>query len=86
MNTKNLVPKRETFKTNVRGDINGDGRPDFIIGALDAGLNSNKSGHIRIYSGTDPGTPLFTITGIASSAFGTQTAMLGDIDGDIHAR
>jgi len=64
-------------------DINGDGIPDFIIGAplADPG-GQTDAGSAFVYSGSD-GSLLYRKDGAsAPSEFGRSVAILGDIDGD----
>jgi FG-GAP repeat protein/flagellar hook capping protein FlgD len=62
------------------GDINGDGKSDFIIGAPDA-FNLDQ-GAAYIYSGAD-GNLLFQINGtLTFRGFGISVDSLGDINGD----
>lgn len=65
------------------GDVNGDGHPDFAVGAnqyidwLTSGL-----GYVRVFSGKD-GTELFTVAGEQpGDMFGSAVAGVGDVDGD----
>jgi hypothetical protein len=65
------------------GDFNGDGYPDFIIGAQQAG----NEGKAFIYYGGPSldATPDFTLTGESTGqliAFGASVASAGDVNGD----
>lgn len=65
------------------GDVNGDDRTDFIVGArlADPGGRMN-AGSAYVYSGTT-GSLLFQKDGISSSdEFGKSVAGTGDVDGD----
>ncbi len=67
------------------GDVNGDGKPDFIVGAPfadpDSVPNAN-TGAAYVCSGLD-GTLLFTVRGdSADEHFGFSVAGAGDVDGD----
>ncbi len=64
------------------GDVNNDGRSDFIIGEAGAPAGGTFRGQVYIYSGAT-GTILHTISGVDDSAkFGTKVDGLGDINGD----
>ena len=61
------------------GDVDGDGRADYAIGAVGA---NNWRGQVRVISGSR-GTLLYTIDGLAAGdRFGHSLAALPDIDGD----
>src|SRR6266850_3349342 len=65
------------------GDFNGDGRPDFIIGAQQSGYE----GKAFIYYGGPSldATPDITLTGESTgslTAFGASVASVGDVNGD----
>lgn len=65
------------------GDINGDGKADFIVGAYAAKRNGlNETGSVYVFSGVD-GSLLFEKTGInGGSRFGFTVVGAGDVDGD----
>ena len=61
------------------GDVNGDGKADFIIGAYGAGVTS--AGAAYVYSGTD-GSQLYSKSGSPSDFLGLSAASAGDVNGD----
>lgn len=61
------------------GDWNGDGQPDFAVGAPTANFGS---GRVFVYAATGTHALLGTIQGTGSSAFGSAVVGLGDLDGD----
>jgi PKD repeat protein len=66
------------------GDVNGDGWPDILVGAL--GADPNNRGSVWLYLGTSSGpaaTPSWSSQGEAQdfAFFGAEVA-LGDVDGD----
>ncbi|MCI0406396.1 MAG: integrin alpha [candidate division Zixibacteria bacterium] len=64
------------------GDVNGDGHPDFIVGAYLSGLNGPESGAAYLYSGYD-GALLFSVYGEAiGDRLGSAVAGAGDVNGD----
>ncbi len=65
------------------GDINGDGRADFVVGAWRADHDRlTDAGKVYVYSGGD-GKLIYSINGPhADEWFGTTTAALGDVNGD----
>jgi len=61
------------------GDVNGDGVPDFVVGAQSTDGNP---GFARVFSGVD-GTTLFTVdAGDQGNRFGSAVSGAGDVDGD----
>lgn len=62
------------------GDVNGDGIPDFAIGAPWAETNGVTTGEVDVHSGKD-GAVLYTVPGDVGG-FGESVANIGDVDGD----
>ena len=62
------------------GDVNGDGIPDFVVGAPSAQTNGVATGEVDVRSGKD-GSLLYTVPG-DMEGFGESVANIGDIDGD----
>jgi len=64
-------------------DVNGDGIPDFAVGAPNAAtLNFSNAGEISIFSGADLSV-LYTIEGQDNGeSLGRSIANAGDVDGD----
>lgn len=64
------------------GDVNGDGRPDFAVGAWGHDAAGENAGRVYIHSGTN-GATLRTIDGLSSGErFGYAVAGPGDVTGD----
>jgi hypothetical protein len=77
--------KYEGFGTAVGGggDVDGDGIPDFIVGAPGMSSNGNpQSGSAFVYSGATGGL-LYRLDGVASNdGFGSALTVVNDVDGD----
>jgi hypothetical protein len=74
----------EGFGTSpsVAGDVDGDGRPDFIVGAWQYSGAAVGGGRAYLYSGKD-GRLLKTYTcRTPGDTFGFDSVALGDVDGD----
>ncbi len=64
------------------GDLDGDGVPDFAVGASMSDLNGTDSGMLRVYSGAN-GAMLQQLSGSAAGdRFGSSACFVGDISGD----
>jgi FG-GAP repeat/FG-GAP-like repeat len=64
------------------GDVNGDGVPDFIMGAPSDSPGGVKTGSARVTSGFD-GATLYTFYGAADGdRFGLSVGGAGDVNGD----
>ncbi len=72
------------YSVSTAGDVNGDGKSDFIVGAYlasPAGVGA-YAGSAYVYSGAT-GTVLYTLNGAAASDyFGCSVSTAGDVDGD----
>ncbi len=73
------------------GDVNGDGRPDVVIGASGSSHGNLMSGSAYVVYGKATATPIdlgalgsagFRFDGVGSEAAGEAVAGVGDIDGD----
>lgn len=70
------------FSVAGAGDVNGDGTPDFVIGAYFDENHGTASGSARVVSGLD-GTPLRTFNGDSpDDRFGISVSGAGDVNGD----
>jgi len=67
------------------GDVNLDGTPDFIVGAVwEANDTGPFAGSASIFSGVD-GSLLHKLEGSADDFFGIRVSGMGDVNGDGHA-
>ena len=67
------------WSVSTAGDVNGDGRPDLIVGAPD---NDDRRGMSRVLSGIDGGI-LYDFAGDSpEDAFGYSVSCAGDLNGD----
>jgi len=81
---KNGAELGDNFGYSVAGagDVNGDGRADFIIGAPDANAGYAAAGSVYVYSGLD-GSLLYQKNGAAVvDRLGWSVAGAGDVNGD----
>ncbi len=70
------------------GDVNGDGIPDLIVGAIYNDSAAKDAGKAYVYLGgiTVSTTPFVTMTGMAANdQFGVSVAGAGDVNGDGYA-
>jgi hypothetical protein len=64
------------------GDVDGDGVPDLLVGAMYADTSNGQSGQAFVFSGATLGL-LYTLDGShVGDLFGLRVAALPDIDGD----
>lgn len=76
-------PVNDLFGYSVSGvgDVNGDGKGDFIVGAPQNDAGGSNAGRTYLYSGATGFPLLCTLTGEASSDyFGMSGAGAGDVD------
>jgi hypothetical protein len=63
------------------GDVNGDGVPDFLVGASMAG--SSQQGQAFVFSGTNNAALIYVVTGeAADDLFGKCVSYAGDVNAD----
>ena len=63
------------------GDVNGDGRPDVLIGAPFDGSNGVSAGRVWVLSGVD-GSVIRFLDGAPGDVHGSSLDSVGDVDGD----
>ncbi len=64
------------------GDINNDGKSDFIIGAPNLHTNGVRHGAVFVFSGADSSLIVRKDGTQAGSSFGSAVAGVGDVNGD----
>ncbi len=64
------------------GDLDGDGIPDFAVGAPEHSGNGDRAGRVRIYSGADASVLLSLDGAGAGNYFGSAIAGAGDVNLD----
>ena len=69
------------FMANAIGDINGDGKSEFIIGAFQSSAGGPLAGRAYVFSGSD-GARLNVLTGNPHNRLGFSVAGVGDINKD----
>jgi hypothetical protein len=63
------------------GDVDGDGRADYVIGAYLADAGANATGRVTMYSGAS-GAALWSRSGAVDDLLGYAVAGIGDVNGD----
>jgi hypothetical protein len=64
------------------GDVNGDGRPDLIVGSYTSSAGAPQAGKVQIFSGAD-GSLLRTLTStVENDQLGFDAVGLGDTNHD----
>ncbi len=67
------------------GDVNADGTPDFIVGAIwDANDTGSFAGSASVFSGVD-GSLIHKFEGNVNDFFGIRVSGMGDVNSDGHA-
>ena len=68
----------------ITGDMDGDGKPDVVVGAPGNDTNGSGSGMVRAFSGRTGTTPLIWswYGDFAADSLGESVAGAGDVDGD----
>jgi hypothetical protein len=71
------------ISVRLAGDVNMDGKPDFIAGAPENGnIFTAGEGYARVYSGAN-GNTIWTLNGIANDdAYGMSVDSAGDVNND----
>jgi hypothetical protein len=73
------TPSSPIASADAVGDVDGDGRSDFVVGMPDAGVG----GLVTVYSGG--GAVIRTIVGASGAKLGSTVFGIGDVDGDYHS-
>ena len=74
-------PQLWTRSHTTLGDIDGDGAPDYLAGALELPHHPAVAGRLCVYSGAD-GSLLREHVGDGLQRLGLSVALMGDLDGD----
>ncbi len=64
------------------GDYDGDGYPEFLVGARGDDKKGSNAGAVRVYSGKTGTLFVLALGDSAGDAFGSSIGVLGDADGD----
>lgn len=73
---------RSGFSIAGAGDVDGDGRADYIVGSPGSAAGGTSRGRVRVYSGA-AGTVLYDIAGTLNNAMlGYAVSGAGDVNGD----
>lgn len=82
----NLLPSgtRTSFGSSVAGlgDLNGDGKGEFAVGASDEWITDSSQGTVRIYSGADASVLRLYMGPAQADRLGTSLASVADVNGD----
>ena len=74
------------LSVSTAGDVNGDGKADFIVGALWADPGGRfDAGSAYVYSGADGSLLYLRDGGVADDRFGFSVSTAGDVNGDGNA-
>jgi hypothetical protein len=65
----------------IVGDLNHDGRADFVVGSPSNGSHGTGAGLVRVFSGSN-GAVLYSVYGTAGDRLGNSVCTLGDVNGD----
>ncbi|MGI9289217.1 MAG: hypothetical protein ACR2P1_27865 [Pseudomonadales bacterium] len=77
------IPASSRFGRSVSdaGDINEDGFPDFVVGAITDASGGDRAGKFYLFSGLD-GSEIMSFAGEPGQLLGESVSGAGDIDGD----
>ena len=64
------------------GDLDGDGRPEFVVGSPSEQTNGQRTGTVRVFSGADRALLYLVPGSSADHFFGGAVSGIGDLDGD----